>query len=405
MATKHPVTSRLDSELGRAFKAYKGAFLTVLTFSLVTNLLALVPSLYMLQIYDRVLASRNYGTLWAISAIALGLIALLAALEWVRSYVLVRVGNRIEHEVNERIFSATFAATLRSAGGNPSQALNDFTNVRQFITGTGIAFFDLPWAPIYLVVCFLLHPVLGFVSLFGLIVSVTLAIVSSRMTDPLLAQAQTSAIKANVFANNNLRNAEVIEAMGMLGNIRRRWATHNGQLLIQQSEASDRAGVLTSISKNFRIAMQSVILGAGAYLVIEGSATPGTMIAASILMGKALGPVDQALASWKQVVQARTAWDRLTQLLEAFPKHKDMLSLPAPQGVLSVENVVAAPPRRPERSAQGRELRRQSRRHRRRGRPQRLGQVHAGPGAGGHLALGGWQGSPGWRRHLRLEQA
>jgi len=344
MATTPPVTSRLQSELGQAFKAYKGAFITVGAFSLVTNLLGLVPSLYMLQIYDRVLASRNYGTLWAISAIALGLIALLAALEWVRSYVLVRVGNRVEHEVNERIFSATFAQTLRQSGGNPAQALNDFTTVRQFMTGSGVAFFDLPWAPIYLVVCFMLHPLLGFVSLFGLVVSTTLAYVSSRMTEPSLAKAQAFAIKSNAFANNNLRNAEVIEAMGMLGSIRARWSKFNSELLIQQSEASDKAGILTAISKNFRIAMQSAILGAGAYLVIEGSASPGTMIAASILMGKALGPIDQALASWKQVVQARTSWDRLTALLHLHPKTQTAMSLPAPRGVLSVENIVAAPP-------------------------------------------------------------
>jgi ATP-binding cassette subfamily C exporter for protease/lipase len=344
MAAAPPVTSRLHSELGRAFKAYKGAFFTVGAFSIVINLLGLVPSLYMLQIYDRVLASRNYGTLWAISLIAVSLIALLGALEWVRSYVLVRVGNRVEREMNERIFSATFAHTLRQAGGNPSQALNDFTTVRQFMTGPGVAFFDLPWTPIYLVVCFLLHPLLGFVSLFGLIVSTALAFTSSRVTEPSLAQAQASAIKANTFANNNLRNAEVIEAMGMLGSIRGRWANFNRQLLIQQSEASDRAGVLTAISKNFRVAMQSAILGAGAYLVIEGTTTPGTMIAASILMGKALGPIDQALASWKQVVQTRIAWDRLTALLNLYPKAVKVLSLPAPRGALAVENVVAAPP-------------------------------------------------------------
>jgi ATP-binding cassette, subfamily C, bacterial exporter for protease/lipase len=344
MATSQAVSSRLNSELGQVFKAYKSAFLTVGAFSLVTNVLGLVPSLYMLQIYDRVLSSRNYGTLWAISLIALGLMALLAALEWVRAYVLVRVGNRIESEVNERLFSATFASTLRQAGGNPAQALIDFTNVRQFMTGTGVAFFDLPWAPIYLVVCFLLHPMLGGVALFGLIVSITLAVISSRMTEPALAMAQASSLRANAFANNNLRNAEVIQAMGMLANVRARWATFNSQLLVQQSQASDRAGVLSSISKNFRIVMQSAILGAGAYLVIEGSSTPGTMIAASILMGKALGPVDQALASWKQVVQARTAWDRLTALFTEFPKPPKGLSLPSPQGALSVENVIAAPP-------------------------------------------------------------
>jgi ATP-binding cassette subfamily C exporter for protease/lipase len=346
MASAPPAsaTSRLQSELGQAFLVYRRAFLAVAGFSLITNLLQLVPSLYMLQIYDRVLASRNYGTLWALSAIALGMYVLLGALEWVRGYILIRIGNRVEQEFNERIFSATFAHTLRQAGSNPAQALNDFTNVRQFITGTGVAFFDLPWAPIYLIVCFLLHPLLGFVSLFGLIASTTLTIVSSRMTDPVLAKAQTSAIKAGSFANNNLRNSEVIEAMGMLANVRAKWARFNNDLMREQSEASDRAAIMTAISKNFRVAMQSAILGAGAYLVIEGAATPGVMIAASILMGKALGPVDTALASWKSVVSARTAWDRLTALLNVYPKPKHAMSLPAPRGVMTVENVIAAPP-------------------------------------------------------------
>ncbi|WP_253261919.1 type I secretion system permease/ATPase [Ramlibacter montanisoli] len=334
----------MHTELGQAYLKHKHAFLALAGFSLVTNLLGLVPSLYMLQVYDRVLTSRNHGTLWAVSLIALGLLVLLAALEWVRAHALIRIGNSVERDFNQRLFSATFQQSLRTPGANAAQALGDFTAIRQFVTGNGAAFFDLPWAPIYLAVCFLLHPLLGFVALAGLVVSVLLALVSSRLTQPALDQAQKSAIRASLFASNNLRNAEAIQAMGMLGNMRARWARFNGELLRQQSLASDRAAVMTAISKNFRIAMQSVILGTGAWLVIEGTATPGAMIAASILMGRALGPVDQAIGAWKQVVATRAAWDRLTAILQAHAEPAESLSLPAPRGVLTVEGLVAAPP-------------------------------------------------------------
>lgn len=336
--------ARRQSELGRALAAWRRAFAAIGLFSLAINLLGLVPSLYMLQIYDRVLASRNTGTLWAISGIALGLLALLASLEWVRSRVLVRIGNRLDADLNERVFTANFGQLLRRGGGNPAQALVDLATVRQFLTGTSVGYFDLPWVPVYLLACFLLHPLLGVVSLLGLAVSIVLAWVSSRLTEPALTQAQESAMAANNFAANQLRSTEAIEAMGMLGAIRRHWWTRHVRMLAQQSTASDRAAVMAALSRNFRIAMQSVILGTGAWLVIEGAATPGTMIAASILMGKALGPVDQSIGSWKLVVQAREAWDRLSALLLEQPARTPALSLPPPTGRLQVEGLLASPP-------------------------------------------------------------
>jgi ATP-binding cassette subfamily C exporter for protease/lipase len=334
----------LNSELGQAFLRYRRAFWAVAGFSSVSSLLGLVPALYMLQVYDRVLTSRNYGTLVALTAIAIGLLALLAALEWVRAHVLIRVGNRLERDFGERVFSATFADTLQHAGRNPAQALADFTAVRQFATGAGVAFFDLPWVPLYLAACFLLHPVFGCVTLFGLAVSALLTFVSSRLSEPPLAQAQALSVRAAAFANNNLRNAEVIAAMGMLANVRGRWSRYHSALLREQSVASDRAAVMMSLSRNFRIAMQSASLCAGAWLVLQGEVSPGAMVAASILMGKALGPVDQALAAWKQVIATRAAWDRLSAILEAHPAAGEKLSLPAPRGRLDVEQIVAAAP-------------------------------------------------------------
>lgn len=342
-----PADGDSRTELGRVLATYRSVFVVAGVFSLVINLLGLVPSLYMLQIYDRVLVSRNLGTLWAISGIALGLIALLAALEWVRGHVLIRLGNRLDQESQARVFDANFGQLLSQGRGNPVQALADFANVRQFLTGPAIGYFDLPWVPIYLLACFLLHPLLGLVSVAGLGVSVALAFITSRLTEPLLSQAQLSSMQANGFAGNQLRNAEVMEAMGMLAGIRQRWLARHNRMLAEQSRASDRATVLSATSKNFRVAMQSVILGTGAYLVIQGTATPGTMIAASILMGKALGPVDQVIGSWKLVVSARGAWDRLGELLAAQPVAAQALSLPAPKGLLQAEGVLAAPPGHP----------------------------------------------------------
>ena len=347
----------MQSELGKALNTFRGVFFALAGFSLVINLLALVPSLYMLQIYDRVLASRNYGTLWAISGIALALLALLAALEAARSRVLVRVGNQLDQDLGPRVFGANFNQLAHGApavtppgmpvlGNNPVQALSDFTQIRQFLTGPASSYFDVPWTPIYLVACFLLHPLLGAVALLGLLVSVALGYVSSRMTEPVLTRAQQAAMQANTFAANQLRSTEAITAMGMLGALQGAWQRLHHTTMAYQSEASDRAAVLLSVSKNFRIAMQSVILGAGAYLVIEGTATPGTMIAASILMGKALGPIDQLVGSWKQVVAVREAWARLNKLLSANPAPAPSMALPAPKGHLTVEGLLATPPGR-----------------------------------------------------------
>ena len=335
-----------NSELARGFKSYRWVYLSLGAFSLVVNMLALVPSFYMLQIYDRVLASRNLSTLVVITLIAAGFYVLNGALEWTRFRVLLRLGNRLDNEFNPRIFTATFAHTLRDAGTNPNQALLDFATVRQFATGPGIlVFFDLPWTPIYLVVCFLLHPLIGFVSLAGLLLSLALALVSTRSTEPSLALANRLGLQTGNFASKHLRNSEVIEAMGMLANLRGKWLKMHDEHLAAQSVASDRAGVFSAVSRNFRVAMQSFILGAGAYLVIDGSATAGTMLAASILMGRALGPVDQAIATWRQVVGARAAWERLHQLLTDYPAPRKTLPLPTPKGVVSVEGVVASPPR------------------------------------------------------------
>ena len=333
------------SELQEALMSIRRIFVVVGVFSFFINALMLVPSIYMMQVYDRVLNSRNEMTLLMITLITVGLYALLGALEWVRSQMLVRASVQLDNRLNDRVFGATFDATLRGAGGNPAQALSDLTNLRQFMTGNGLfAFFDAPWAPVFLIVITILHPWLGVFSLVGGVALIGLAWLTERSTQKPLAEANTVGIQASNFAGNNLRNAEVIEAMGMLPAIRARWNMKHQRGLALQQLASDRAGAIGAATRFARLFQQSLILGLGALLVIKGELTPGGMIAASILMGRLLAPIEQAIGTWKGLVSARSAHGRLQNLLTAIPARETSMSLPRPVGALALENVVATPP-------------------------------------------------------------
>ncbi len=333
------------SEVTGAIWAIRRPFYVVGGFSFLINILMLTPTFYMLQMYDRVIGSRNELTLYMITVIAVGLFLLLAGLEFVRSRILVRVGAQFDAALNSRVFNAAFETNLRTNGANAGQALSDLTNVRQFITGNGLfAFFDAPWFPIYLAVIFVLHPILGWFSVGGAVLSVSLTLINEWATKGPLTQANQAAMSSNNFATNNLRNAEVIEAMGMLDNLRSRWYARYKDLLALQSIASDRAGTIGAFSKFFRMTQQSLILGLGAYLVIKGEMSAGGMIAGSILMGRALAPVDLLLASWKGLVSARGAFARMEAMLNQFPARQETMPLPAPRGDLTVESLIAAAP-------------------------------------------------------------
>jgi ATP-binding cassette subfamily C exporter for protease/lipase len=340
-----PSLSASQSEIAAALKQFKGVFKTIGVFSMAINLLMLVPSIYMLQVYDSVLSSRNLTTLAMLSLITLMFYALISGLEWVRSQVLIRVGAQIDALMSERIYTAAFEQNLKKNNFQAGQALTDLTTLRQFVTGQGLfALFDAPWFPIYLAVNFLFDFWLGMFSLIGTAVLIALAWANDRVSSKPLSEASQLAVASGAMATNNLRNAEVIESMGMLPNLRARWHQLHQQFLAQQAIASDKASVVTAVTKLFRLTLQSYILGLGAWLVIEGRLTPGMMIAGSILMGRALSPVEQLIAVWKQVAGVKTAWQRLDQLLQQNPVRKTGMPLPAPTGQLSIENVTAAPP-------------------------------------------------------------
>ncbi|MDO8456693.1 MAG: type I secretion system permease/ATPase [Burkholderiaceae bacterium] len=333
------------SEIALALNEFKGAFRTVGVFSAIINLMLLVPSLYMLQVYDRVLSSRNETTLLMLTIMVLGAFLFMSALEFVRSFVLIRVGAQLDMKLNKRIYTAAFEANLKKAGGNAGQALQDLTAIRQFLTGNALfAFFDAPWFPIYLIVIFLFNPLLGVFALCGTIILIALAYINEAVSKKPLAEANSMAISASNLATNNLRNAEVIEAMGMLPNLMGRWFKLHGKFLQLHASASEKAGIITATTKFVRVSLQSLILGLGALLVLDGKITGGMMIVSSILMGRTLSPVEQLINVWKNWDSTRGAYKRLNDLLEANPPRKSSMSLPKPQGKVSVETVSAAPP-------------------------------------------------------------
>jgi len=340
-----PKPPRTRSELADVLFRLRRSFFALAAFSGVINVMMLTPAVYMLQVYDRALVSRNITTLGMLTLLVVGLFLLMSALEMTRTRVLIRVGNCLDMALNRRIFSAAFERNLSRAGGNPAQALQDLAQVRQFLTGNGLfAFFDAPWTPIYLLVCYLIHPWLGLVTMIGSLVLVGLAYLTEKATQKPLAEANQASLSSASYANNNLRNAEVIEAMGMLPAIGKRWYQGHLRILQMQTLASDRAALISSTGRFVRITLQSVILGTGALLAIEGKITPGMMIACSILTGRALGPVEQVIASWKQLLGCRLAWGRLNDLLQDYPQRPPSMSLQRPMGMLAVENVIAGAP-------------------------------------------------------------
>ncbi len=311
---------------------------------MVINLLQLAAPIYMLQIYDRVLASRNDMTLAMLTGLLIAVFALVSALEFIRSRVLVRLGALMEAKINDRVFDAAFAASL-DGKGNARQAVSDLTQIRTFVTGNGtFAFFDAPWFPIYLAAMFMLHSWIGWFGAISALVLVALTWVTELATQDPLANANRLAIESGNLAQNSLNNAEVIAAMGMLPNIRGRWQTKQSEYLLLQAVASDRAGLIAACTKFFRVTFQSLILGLGAYLAIRQELTGGAMIVGSTLMGRALAPIDQVISNWRGFVQTRLAYSRLNNLLAAYPPAGKAMPLPPPSGQLSVEGVIVAPP-------------------------------------------------------------
>jgi ATP-binding cassette subfamily C exporter for protease/lipase len=337
------------SELTGALWAFRREFMIVGLFSMVANLLMLAPTIYMLQIFDRVMLSQSELTLLAISLITLFLFGVMAFSEWSRSRVLVRAGVRFDEHLSTRVFNASFESYLSQATASPSRAFGDLITLRQFITGQGIfAFFDAPWAPIYIAVTFFLHPLLGVVALVFAIIQGSLAWFGHRQTIAPSEAASKAGSDVNAYLQSKLRNAEVIESMGMLDNLRNRWRGWQNLYLAQSATAQNVNGRVMAWSKFIRYTQQSLSLATGALLVIDGQLTPGAMIAANLLMNRALAPIDQLVTVWRSYIVTRAAFERLEHLLAQYPERDPNLTRVAPQGELTLRDVVASAPGRAE---------------------------------------------------------
>ena len=334
------------NSLHNALKACRESFLCVGFFSFFINALMLVPTFYMLQVYGRVITSGSLTTLSMLTLIMTGLVITLGCLEWTRSRIMVRVSNRLDMLLSRQVYKASFRRALESGGMDASaQPLNDLTGLRQFLSGNGLfAFFDAPWLPIYIAVMFMFHPWFGWVATGSALLLLLLAFINERLTGPTLAQANKEHIGASLYTTKNLRNAEVIESMGMLETLMERWWNRQKTVLLLQSRASDKGAMISSLSRSFRILVQSLILGLGAYLAVDHQVGAGLVFAGSVLLGRALAPIDLMIGSWKGFIAARSQYARLNAILAKQQAQPERMPLPAPKGDVQVENLSVAAP-------------------------------------------------------------
>jgi PrtD family type I secretion system ABC transporter len=331
-------------ELTAALRTSRPYFVNAALFSLAINLLYLASPIYMLQVYDRVVSSASIVTLVMLTVVLLIAFLALAGLDVVRARLLTRASMRLDRLLSGRVLTALMESES-GTGRARSQPLRDFDSLRQFITGRGVhALFDLPWTPIYLVIIFILHPVLGAFALSCTVTLVALAFLNERLTNAPLREANAAADKSYSFTEMSLRNSEAVKAMGMAGGVLKRWADDRTRMIDRQISASDHSAVMSSLIRFLRLSMQSVILGLGAYLVIERSLTAGAIFAGSILLSRSLQPVEQVVASWRGFVSARDSFLRVRKLLNANPQLPPRLELPRPRGKVSVEGLCYAVP-------------------------------------------------------------
>jgi ATP-binding cassette subfamily C exporter for protease/lipase/ATP-binding cassette subfamily C protein EexD len=310
-------------------------------FSLVVNVLLLVPPLYMLQLFDRVISSRSEETLVMLTLAAGVALAMMALLDAVRARLFLGCGVALERKLGPHVLEALLAQINRTGGAAQAAGLRDVAALRAFFVGSPVlALFDAPWLPIFLALIWLFHPLLGAVALGGAAVMLAIAALNERFTRRTLERAQEEARRAGRFVEASLRNAEAVSALGMHGAVTRRWRALNDRMIAEQIDGTTRGSSFSALTKFARQAIQMLMLGTGAYLVITQRATPGVMLAGTVVLGRALAPVEMLVASWRQIVEARAAWNRLAALLVAEPESARPTELPAPAGELSVERVV-----------------------------------------------------------------
>ena len=337
--------ARPDSSTGPSLHAFAARFqpyfVSAAGFSLVLNLLMLVPALFMLQVFDRVLTSRSIETLIMLVVLSVGALLFMAYLDVIRARLLTAAAVSLEKHLGPRVLADMIRRHAAPGAGEAPYGLRDVNSLRTFLTGPAIlSLFDAPWAVIYVLIIFLFHPLLGAIALGGALAMLGLGVLNEKLSRQPLEAMQLEARTAGRFADQSITNAEVARALGMVESLALGWERNNRKVLESQLQASRAASVLTGATRFLRQFLQVAMLAAGAWLVIEQTATAGVMIAATILLGRALAPVETTIAGWKGLVDARSAYGRLNQMLATEPRDKEITELPPPVGELAVERAI-----------------------------------------------------------------
>ncbi len=330
--------------LGAAIRTGRTEFWVAFVLSFFINMLMLTMPLYMIQIFSRVLMSNSKETLFVLTVAALGALVLMGVLTSLRGRLLARWSAKVDTHLGERVHAALVQRALLNHSGRNVQSLRDLSQIRNMIAGSDVqTLLDLPWMPIFLWVIWLLHPLMGMVAIAGALVLLGFAVLNDVLTRKPLEEANGAATKAYGAAMMNVRNAEVIQGMGMLQNALQSWRGYNAQVLDNQSKAMDTAGNIAAMTKSARLMVQVLIFGTGAYLVLNQEMTAGLMIAGVFILGRALAPVEMSVRTWKNMVSSISAYQRLTTLLNNVPEQAETMTLPAPKGKLQAQHLLFMP--------------------------------------------------------------
>ena len=333
------------SDLEKALKRVKSSFVAIGVYSFFLNILMLSSTIYMLAVYDIVMPSKSLDTLLVVTLVILIFFVGMALLEYVRSRIMIHVSNKLDAALNKRIFDATFDLAAKNPGKANSAPMRDFNTIKQFLTGPAVfAFFDAPWFPIYLAIMFIFDPIYGFYGLGATIIIIILTVMNEKATKKGLEHSNNMYQKSVEHFSNTVKNVEVVEAMGMRRALFKKWMEKHFEFIETHTEASGIASMYTNASKTFRMMASSLMYGVGALLAINGHISPGMIIAGAVLLGRALAPISQLVATWKSFANARVAYHKLNELLLEFDAHTERLTLPDPEGKIEFENVVVVPP-------------------------------------------------------------
>ncbi|MEM7668395.1 MAG: ABC transporter transmembrane domain-containing protein, partial [Pseudomonadota bacterium] len=337
--------SRYQLPVAKAWSALRGGFVAIALFSLALNLMMLAGPLYMLQVYDRVLTSQSMETLTALSLILAAVFVVTGCLDLIRMRILGRLAARFERDVGVPVLEAAMRRKVHGTAPAGEEPIDDVNGYRDFISGTAlIAYFDAPWIPLYLIVLYALHPLLGLLGLTGAVTLVILALINNSRSHRPMQEAFEARRRSDALFQTSERNAELVQAMGMTNDLASRWSYLQTRASVAKTTVADRIATFATLSKTIRMALQSAILGLGAALAISGESTAGVMIAATIVLGRALAPIDQVIGQWRTFLAARGSYLKLNTLVTDHPQPTHRLSLPRPHRTVDVAIRQAGPP-------------------------------------------------------------